>query len=105
MREGIYRIETTIGQMSSNGVAMINDGRIKGLDNDYVYVGNQVIKKGKGEDGVLVPRGIGHLDHAFPFDASRQRSMTKGPKRNFGYGGESDADVSMKSRHSRLADR
>jgi hypothetical protein len=26
---------------------MINNGRIKGLDYDYVYVGDQVIKKGK----------------------------------------------------------
>jgi hypothetical protein len=46
MREGIYRIETTKGQMSSNGVAMINNGRIRGLDINYVYAGNQVTKNG-----------------------------------------------------------
>jgi len=47
MREGIYRIETTISQTSSGGVAMINNNRIRGLDNDYVYTGSQVAKHGK----------------------------------------------------------
>jgi hypothetical protein len=47
MREGIYRIETTISQTYSGGVAMINNNGIKVLDNDYVYTGSQVAKRGK----------------------------------------------------------
>jgi hypothetical protein len=47
MREGIYRIETTISQTSSRGVAMIDNGGIRVLDNDYLYTGSQVAKRGK----------------------------------------------------------
>jgi hypothetical protein len=47
MREGIYRIETTISQTSSGGVAMIKNNGIRVLDNDYVYTGSQVAKRGK----------------------------------------------------------
>ena len=47
MREGIYRIETTISQRSNEGVAMIDNNGIRVLDNDYVYTGSQVAKHGK----------------------------------------------------------
>src|SRR4029077_12481317 len=47
MSVGIYRIVTTISQTSSEGIAMINNNRIRGLDNGYVYTGSQVAKHGK----------------------------------------------------------
>ena len=47
MRRGIYRIETTISQTSAEGIAMINNNGIRGLDNDYIYTGSQVAKYGK----------------------------------------------------------
>ena len=47
MRRGIYRIETTISQTSAEGIAMINDNGIRGLDNDYIYTGSHVAKHGK----------------------------------------------------------
>jgi hypothetical protein len=95
MREGIYRIETTISQTSSKGVAMINNDGIRGLDIDYVYAGTQVIKYGK--------RG-------WSFSAERYGKSGPGPSiRYFSatvYGeegegefrlwGESDADANTK---------
>ena len=47
MRRGIYRFETTLSQTSSEGVAMITNNQIRGLDNDYIYTGSQVTKHGK----------------------------------------------------------
>jgi hypothetical protein len=47
MRRGIYRIETTISQTSAQGIAMINNNGIRGLNNDYIYTGSHVAKYGK----------------------------------------------------------
>ena len=47
MRRGIYRFETTISQTSSEGIAMINNNGIRGLDNDYIYTGSHIAKRGK----------------------------------------------------------
>src|SRR5882762_341486 len=47
MRGGIYRIGTTLSQTSSEGIAMINNDGIRGLDNDYIYTGSHVAKHGK----------------------------------------------------------
>jgi hypothetical protein len=95
MREGIYRIETTISQASSKGVAMISNDGIRGLDNAYIYVGSQVTKNGK--------RG-------WSFDAMRYGKSGPGislqgfsatvygeeSEGEFRLSGETDADASMK---------
>jgi hypothetical protein len=95
MREGIYRIETTVGQMSSNGVAMINNGRIKGLDNDYVYVGNQVIKKGKRGWSFSAER-YWESRPRFSFRRFSATVYDEEAEEEFRLWGESDADASMK---------
>lgn len=95
MREGIYRIETTKGQMSSNGVAMINNGRIRGLDNNYVYVGNQVTKLGKRGWSFSAER----YSESGPGSFFRRFSATvygDEGEEEFRLFGESDADASMK---------
>jgi hypothetical protein len=104
MRKGIYRIETTISQTSSKGVALINEEGIRGLDNEYVYVGSQVTKYGK--------RG-------WSFDAMRYRKSGPGislqgflatvygeeSEVEFRLRGESDADASIKvAIHGRWVD-
>jgi hypothetical protein len=95
MREGIYRIETTIGQTSSEGIAMINNNGIRGLDNDYIYTGSHIAKRGK--------RG-------WSFSAERYRKSGRGffirsfsatvygedGEREFRLWGESNADANTK---------
>src|SRR5258708_19064481 len=95
MRRGIYRFETTISQTSSEGVAMISNNRIRGLDNDYIYTGSHVTKRGK--------RG-------WSFSAERYRKSGRGSsirsfsatvygeegEREFRLWGESNADATTK---------
>jgi hypothetical protein len=61
MREGIYRIGTTISQTSSEGIAMINNNGIRGLDNVNLprFDGHGNSKKERGPDGSKTERAPG----------------------------------------------
>ena len=95
MREGIYRIETTISQTSSGGVAMINNNGIRVLDNDYVYTGNQVAKRGKRGWSFSAERygksGRGSSIRRFSATVYGEEG-----EREFQLSGESDADANTK---------
>jgi hypothetical protein len=95
MREGIYRIETTLSQTSSGGVAMINNNGIRVLDNDYVYTGSQVAKRGKRGWNFSAERygksGRGSSIRRFSATVYGEES-----EREFRLWGESKADANTK---------
>jgi hypothetical protein len=95
MRRGIYRFETTISQTSSEGVAMISNNRIRGLDNDYVYTGSQVAKSGKRGWSFSAER---YGKSGPRFSIRRFSAMVYGEEgeREFRLSGESDADANTK---------
>ena len=91
MREGIYRIETTKG----SGVAMINNGRIRGVDNDYVYTGRQVAKHGKRGWSFSAER-YGKSGPSFCIRRFSPMVYGEEGEREFRLSGESDADANTK---------
>ena len=95
MRRGIYRIDTTISQTSAEGIAMINNNRIRGLDNDYIYTGSHVAKHGKREWSFNAERygksGRGSSIRRFSATVYGEEG-----EREFQLSGESDADANTK---------
>ena len=95
MRRGIYRIDTTISQTSAEGIAMINNNRIRGLNNDYIYTGSHVAKHGKREWSFSAERygksGRGTSIRRFSATVYGEEG-----EREFRLSGESDADANTK---------
>jgi hypothetical protein len=95
MREGIYRIGTTISQTSSEGIAMINNNGIRGLDNDYIYSGNHVAKHGKRGWSFSAER-YGKSGRGFSIRSFSATVYGEEGEREFRLWGESNADASTK---------
>jgi hypothetical protein len=95
MREGIYRIETTIGQASTKGVAMASKDGIRGLDNDYVYASSQVIKYGKRGWSFSAVR-YGKSGPGFSLQGFSATIYGEEGEEDFRLPGESDADANTK---------
>jgi hypothetical protein len=95
MRRGIYRFETTISQTSREGIAMINNNRIRGLDNDYIYTGSHIAKCGKRGWSFSAERygksGRGSSIRRFSATVYGEEG-----EREFQLSGESDADANTK---------
>ena len=95
MRDGIYRIETTISETFSGGVAVINNHGIRVLDNDYVYTGRQVAKCGKRGWSFSAERygksGRGSSIRRFSATVYGEEG-----EREFRLSGESNADTNTK---------
>src|SRR5258708_18361 len=95
MRRGIYRVETTISQTSSEGVDMISNNRIRGLYNDYAYTGSQVAKHGKRGWSFSAERygksGRGSSIRRFSVMVYGEEG-----EQEFRLSGESDADANTK---------
>ena len=95
MRRGIYRFETTISQTSREGIAMINNNRIRGLDNDYIYTGSHIAKCGKRGWSFSAERygksGRGSSSRRFSATVYGEEG-----EREFRLSGESDADANTK---------
>jgi T3SS negative regulator,GrlR len=95
MRRGIYRIETTRSQTSAEGIAMINNNGIRGLDNDYIYTGRLVAKHGKRGWSFSVER-YGKSGRGFSIRRFSATIYGDEGEREFRLSGESDADANTK---------
>jgi hypothetical protein len=95
MRRGIYRIETTISQTSAEGIAMIKNNGIRGLDNDYIYTGSHIAKCGKRGCSFSAERygksGRGSSNRRFSATVYGEEG-----EREFQLSGESDAEANTK---------
>jgi len=95
MRRGIYRIETTLSQASAEGIAMIKNNGIIGLDNDYIYTGSHIAKCGKRGWSFSAERygksGRGSSIRRFSATVYGEEG-----EREFQLSGESDADANTK---------
>jgi hypothetical protein len=95
MRRGIYRFETTISQTSSEGVAMITNNQIRGLDNDYIYTGRQLATGGKRGWSFSAER-YGKSGRGSSVGSFSATIYGEEGEREFRLSGESDADANTK---------